>query len=83
MLRDAVERRFEILGEALSRLRQSDMDTAARIAHQDRIVGFRNVLAHEYDRVDPEQVWRIIEQDLPLLKSQLESLLAEADDPES
>jgi len=81
MLRDAVERRFEILGEALVRLRQTDSSTAARIEHQDRVVGFRNVLAHEYDRIEPDQVWRTIQEDLPSLKSQLQALLAEPDDP--
>ena len=81
MLRDAIERRFEILGEALVRLRQSDAATAERIEHQERIVGFRNILAHQYDRIEPDQVWRTIREDLPSLKIQLESLLGEPDDP--
>ena len=81
MLRDAVERRFEILGEALVRLRQFDAATAERIEHQERIVGFRNLLVHEYDRIEPDQVWRTIQKDLPSLKVLLKSLLAETDDP--
>ena len=81
MLRDAVERRFEMLGEALVRLRQSDAPTAERISHRERIVGFRNVLVHEYDRVEPDQVWRTIQEDLPALKAELEALLREPDDP--
>jgi uncharacterized protein with HEPN domain len=81
LLRDAVERRFQILGEALVRLRQSDAPTAERIEHQERIVGFRNVLAHEYDRVEPDQVWSTIQERLPALKVRLEALLAEPDEP--
>lgn len=83
MLRDAVERRFEILGEALVRLRQSDPDTAGRIGDQERIVGFRNVIAHEYDRIAPGQVWRTVQEDLPPLRQVLERLLDEPEDPAS
>ena len=81
MLRDAVEREFQILGEALVRLRRTDLATADRISHQERIVGLRNALGHEYDLVEPEQGWRTIQEDLPGLRIELEALLREPDDP--
>ena len=40
-----------------------------------RIAGFRDVLIHDYVGVDSEEVWRIIERDLPMPKKQIESLL--------
>ena len=81
MLRDAVEGEFQILGEALVRLRRTDVATADRIGHQERIVGLRNVLVHEYDLVEPEQIWRTIQKDLPGLRIELKALLREPDDP--
>ncbi len=81
MLHDAVEREFQILGEVLVRLRRKDLATADRISHQERFVGFRNVLVHEYDLVEPEQIWRTIQEDLPGLGIELEALLREPDDP--
>lgn len=69
MLRQAVERNFEIIGEAMRRLEKDDPDTAARITDYRRIIAFRNVLIHGYDIIDPAIVWSAIEGDLtPLLK---------------
>lgn len=80
MLRDAVEREFQILGQALVRLKRIDSETADRISNQEEIIGFRNVLVHEYNRIDPEQVWRTIQNDLPGLRVELETMLEEPDD---
>jgi len=46
MLRSAVERQFEIVGEALNQLRQTDKATAAHIPDLPKAVGLRNVLIH-------------------------------------
>lgn len=52
VIRSATERQLEVLGEALNRLRRDDAGTAARVPDLDKIVGMRNIIAHEYgDRV--------------------------------
>jgi uncharacterized protein with HEPN domain len=75
MLRAAVERKFEIIGEALNRLKQTDAVLAARIPEQRQIISFRNLLIHGYDIVDHKVVWDIIQGDLPVLVQQVEALL--------
>lgn len=75
VLRSAVERQFEILGEALGQLSRRDRETAARIPDLNRIVAFRNVLAHGYDTVDDEVVWGLLESRLPELRATLQRLL--------
>jgi uncharacterized protein with HEPN domain len=81
LLRQAVERNFEIIGEALNRLRRDDPRTAGQISDTPRTVAFRNILAHGYDTIDHEIVWHLIQQDLPLLLQVVEHLLAEPGGP--
>lgn len=80
MLRAAVERKFMLLGEALSRLRRSDAPAAERLPYHRRIIGFRNLLVHEYDRIDDLEAWSAVQTDLLPLRSQIVVLL---DEPES
>ena len=77
MLRSAVERQFEIVGEAMARVRQRDPDLAARISDHRAIIDFRNVLAHEYQRILNETVWQVVQDGLPGLRRDVEALLAE------
>jgi uncharacterized protein with HEPN domain len=76
LVRSAVERQFEILGEALNKLSQTDADLADRIKDLPRIVAFRNVLIHGYATVDDGIVWEVATKRLP----QLLEVLAELDD---
>jgi len=76
MLQSAVERQFEIIGEAVKRLSASDPDTASKIEHFERIISFRNILIHGYDIIENTVVWDIIQQDLPKLHNQVKSFLA-------
>ena len=77
LVRAGVERKLEIVGEALNRLSREFPDLAPRIPDIGRIVSFRNVLAHGYDVVDDEVVWDAIATDLPELTAKVEAMLEE------
>jgi len=76
MLRAAVEREFEIIGEALKRLAKSDPDTAGRIPDHRNMIDFRNVLSHGYDIVQDEIVWGVVGEHLPILRATVGELLS-------
>ena len=78
-LRQAVERNFEVIGEAARRLANHDPKTADRLTDLPKMIAFRNVLAHGYDEVKDERVWAIIQQFLPILHEEVEGLLREAE----
>ncbi|MDQ6928175.1 MAG: DUF86 domain-containing protein [Actinomycetota bacterium] len=68
MLRSAVERQFEIVGEALGQLGRTAPELAARVPDLPRIVAFRNLLIHGYAAIDDRLVWEVAtERTAPLL----------------
>jgi uncharacterized protein with HEPN domain len=75
MLRSAVERQFEIVGEALKRALDLDGTLAERITGTARIVAFRNRLIHGYATVSDEVVWGILEGSLFTLHDEVKALL--------
>jgi len=77
LLRSAVERQFEIIGEALNRLARQDAATAARVGDYRQIIAFRNVLIHAYNAVDDRLVWEAAQEKLPLLRRNVKALLDE------
>jgi uncharacterized protein with HEPN domain len=83
MLRSAVERQFQIIGEALNRLSRVDATTAALIPELPRIVAFRNVLVHGYAVIDDELVWQVASTRVPALVETMDRLLAQGGTRES
>jgi uncharacterized protein with HEPN domain len=77
-LRKAVEREFEVIGEALNRLIRVDSSVAEQIEELNQIVSFRNRIIHGYDAVDDAIVWGIAESHLPRLTARVERLLTDA-----
>jgi uncharacterized protein with HEPN domain len=78
-LRSAVERQFEIVGEALAQLARLDVAMSARIPDIRAIIAFRNALIHGYALVDRARVWRVVQENLPPLRGVPAGLLAEPD----
>ena len=80
--RQLVERNFEIIGEAVNRLRRHAPLIAEQITAHGKIVAFRNALIHGYDTIDYQAVWRAVQDALPILRAEVEQLLGEAgEDP--
>lgn len=77
LLHSAVELKFEIIGEALNQLSNTDPGLAARVPGLPQIVAFRNLLIHGYAVVDHPRVWRVIQESLPGLRAALASQLDE------
>ena len=77
MLRAAVERRFEVIGEALAQALRAYPEVAKRITDHQKIIAFRNQLIHGYATVRDALVWDIVQTDLPVLRQQATDLLAE------
>jgi uncharacterized protein with HEPN domain len=75
MLRSAVERQFTIIGEAMTRLRKHEPSLIARISEFEGVIRFRNVLVHGYDQIDDDTTWKIIQEKLPILVREVESLM--------
>jgi uncharacterized protein with HEPN domain len=77
MVRRAVEREFEVIGEAVNRLLK--LDDSIEIEDGRRIVDLRNFIIHAYDEVNEEILWGIILNNLPTLKSDIKRLLDESE----
>ena len=60
---DAVLRRFEIIGEAASRLSPETQETFPNLPFRS-MRGMRNIIAHDYGEVDIDQVWQTVTNDL-------------------
>jgi len=83
MLRSAVERQFEILGEALTRALRAEPGLADNVPAVKGAIDFRNVIAHEYDALSPATVWDIARNELPALASEVSAELARRDAAQS
>lgn len=69
----AAERHFEIIGEALNRIQK--LENKIEISHANDIISLRNYIAHAYDTIDYEKLWKIIVKDVPLLKKEIIALI--------
>ena len=68
---------LQIVGEAASRISNELRAKHPEVAWGG-MIGMRHVLVHGYFETDKELVWRVVEHDIPTLKSQIEKILAES-----
>jgi uncharacterized protein with HEPN domain len=73
LLKRAVERNLEIIGEAMSRILKEEPEIY--ISNAKRIIGLRNQIIHGYDSVSDENIWAILINHMPALKDEIESLI--------
>ena len=73
LLKRAIERELEIIGEAAGRILK--IDSSFPIENARKIVDLRNWVIHGYDIIDDVIIWGIISKQLPILKNQVEVLL--------
>jgi len=74
--RSAVERGVEIISEA-SRHLPKDLKTQHKGVRWQDIAGIGNILRHEYQRVEPDIIWRAVKDYFPGLKAALLAMKAE------
>jgi uncharacterized protein with HEPN domain len=75
MLKRAVERNLEIIGEAMNRILTRDKEFESKITNAKSIVGLRNQVIHAYDNISDENIWSILINHLPKLKMEIEILI--------
>jgi len=79
LVKSAVERQFEIIGEALGNAVKARPELRERITALPRVIAFRNQLAHGYFGIDPDVVWAVAHDHLPELLRQLRAILSGLD----
>jgi uncharacterized protein with HEPN domain len=76
LLHSGVERQFIIIGEALSQLERLDPTVVAPITDYRKAIAFRNILVHGYSTIDDQIVWSVIQNHLPVLRQDVNAVLA-------
>ncbi len=74
LLQDAIVRRLEIVGEASSRVSIATQKQYPQLPWIE-MKGTRNRIIHEYDSIELDIIWDIIQKDLPVLVSELEKII--------
>ncbi len=77
LLKRAVERMFEVIGEAIKNYK--NLNNTFEISQAKEIIGLRNIIAHAYDSVDYPKLWAIFINHIPKLKTEINSLIEKYD----
>ena len=72
LLQRAVERDLEIIGEAIRKI--IEIDSSIQITSAKNIIGLRNIISHAYDSVEPEMIWGIIQNNIPVLAQEINKI---------
>ena len=69
----AVERSFEIIGIASNKISNETKELLQAVPWK-KMIGFRNILAHDYGEIRIEKMWSIARNSIPVLKNEIEKL---------
>ena len=72
----ATLRLLEIIGEAVKHISQETKTRYPEVKWR-KIAGFRDIVAHEYFGISDEIVWDVIQNEIPILASQIEQVIKE------
>jgi len=72
VVKRAVERDLEIIGEAVKKLLM--LEPKIKIESSRKIIGLRNMISHAYDTIEDELIWGIIQKDIPRLLDEIEKI---------
>mgnify|MGYP006157274319 CR=1 FL=1 len=75
MRRLATVKQLEIIGEAVTRVSEELIGMFPNVEWR-KIKGRRNILVHEYFGIDTELIWQIVQEDLPIFKSEIQKVQA-------
>ncbi len=75
MLKRAVERNLEIIGEAVNKILKKDETFSQKISEAKSIIGLRNLVIHAYDNISDENIWAVLINHLPKLKAEIKTLI--------
>jgi uncharacterized protein with HEPN domain len=75
MAKAAVERKFLMVGKAMTRLKREYPEILDKITDHEKIIAFRNVLIHGYDIINDSTVWSAVKDSMPTLRLEVENIL--------
>lgn len=75
MLKRAIERNLEIIGEDVNRIITRDPSFEEKISNSKAIIGLRNRVIHPYDNISDETIWSVLIIDLPILEADIKILI--------
>ena len=70
---DATERNLEIIAEAVKNAIK--LNSELPISNASKIIGLRNIINHEYYKIENDRIWIIIKKDLPVLEKEIKKIL--------
>ena len=77
LLKRAIERNLEIIGEAVNRIMKEDQDFP--LENAKKIIGLRNQIIHAYDNISDENIWAILLKHIPKLKEEVDGFISRAE----
>lgn len=73
ILQRAIERDLEIIGEAVRKI--TELDDSVKLSSTKNIIGLRNIISHAYDSIEPEMIWGIIQNNIPILNEEVNNII--------